>query len=62
MANTSVRVEFYHKPTNESISNKKLGYLLLNLKEAQTIDPSSNDRVKNINLIFYVQFKNTYIF
>lgn len=47
VANTSIKIDFYHIPVNESIPNK-LGYLLLSLKEAQIIDPSSNDRVNNI--------------
>jgi len=46
MANTSIRVECFHIPTNESSPNEKLGYLILKIKEAQTIDPTSNDRVK----------------
>jgi len=61
MANTSIKIELYHIPVNELSSNEKLGYLLLKLKEAQTIDPSSNDRVKIIELIFYVQFINTFL-
>lgn len=43
MLNTSVKIECINLP-----ANKRLGYLLLKIKEAQTVDPTSNDRVSNI--------------
>lgn len=49
MSNASIKVECFRIPTNESTSNEKLGYLLLSIKEAQTINAKSNDRVSNIN-------------
>jgi len=54
MSNTSIRVECYHVPINKSSSNKKLGYLLLKVKGAQTINPKSNDRVSYNN--FRIQY------
>lgn len=51
MSNASVRVECFHIPINERSSNERLGYLLLKLKGAQTIDPASNDRVSKISFI-----------
>jgi len=47
MDNTSIRVECFRIPTDKSSSNEKLGYLLLKVKGAQTINPASNDRVSN---------------
>lgn len=52
MSNTSIKIECFHVPINKSIPNKILGYLLLKVKGAQTIDPTSNDRVSNNNFIF----------
>ncbi|KAF0764562.1 putative leucine-rich repeat-containing protein [Aphis craccivora] len=45
MSNTSIRVECFHIPINKTSSNEKLGYLLLKLKGAQTINPISSDRI-----------------
>jgi len=47
MASTSIKIEFYHIPVNESSPSEKLGYLIMKLKEAQTIDPLSNDRIES---------------
>ncbi|XP_015375394.1 PREDICTED: putative leucine-rich repeat-containing protein DDB_G0290503 [Diuraphis noxia] len=47
MSNTSIKIECYNVPINKSSSNKMLGYLLLKLKGAQTINPTSNDRIEN---------------
>ncbi|VVC34125.1 Hypothetical protein CINCED_3A005839 [Cinara cedri] len=47
MSNTSVKIECIHIPANKSSSNEKLGYLLFNLKDAQTINSISNDRIEN---------------
>jgi len=47
MDNTSIRVECFRIPIDKSSSNEKLGYLLLKVKGAQTINPTSNDRVSN---------------
>ncbi|KAL4104173.1 hypothetical protein QTP88_019484 [Uroleucon formosanum] len=47
MSNTSIKIECFHVPINKSIPNKILGYLLLKVKGAQTIDPTSNDRIEN---------------
>lgn len=45
MSNASIKIECYNIPNNKSSSNIKLGYLMLKVKEAQTIKPTSNDRV-----------------
>lgn len=45
MSCASIRVECYHLPINKSISNEKLGYVLLKIKGAQTVNPESNERV-----------------
>lgn len=47
MSNTSIKIECFHIPTNKSSSKEMLGYLLLKVKGAQTINPTSNDRVSN---------------
>lgn len=47
MDNTSIRVECFRIPIDKSSSYEKLGYLLLKLKGAQIINPTSNDRVSN---------------
>lgn len=52
MSNTSIKVECFHIPINKSDSNEKLGYLLLKVKGAQTINPTSNDRVSYYNFRF----------
>ncbi|XP_060848425.1 uncharacterized protein LOC132927855 [Rhopalosiphum padi] len=46
MSNTSIRVECFHVPINKTSPNEKLGYLLLKVKGAQTINPTSNDRIE----------------
>lgn len=51
MSNASVKVECFHKPTNEPNTIHKLGYLFLQVKGAQTICPKSNDRVSNISFL-----------
>lgn len=51
MSNTSVRIECIHLPANKSSSNERLGYLLFKVKEAQTVNPASHDRVSNVDLI-----------
>lgn len=51
MANTSVRIECIHLPANKSSLSIRLGYILLKVKEAQTVNPTSYDRVSNIDLI-----------
>eukprot|EP00102_Acyrthosiphon_pisum_P008449 XP_003245099.1 PREDICTED: probable E3 ubiquitin-protein ligase bre1 [Acyrthosiphon pisum] len=49
MFNTSIKIECFHVPINKSNPQEiLLGYLLLKVKAAQTIDPTSNDRVKEI--------------
>jgi len=45
MSNTSIKVECFHVPINKSSPKEIIGYLLLKVKGAQTIDPTSNDRV-----------------
>lgn len=45
MSCASIRVECYHLPLNKSKSNEKLGYILLKVKGAQTVNPESNERV-----------------
>jgi len=45
MSNASIRIECFRIPIDKSSSNEKLGYLLLKLKGAQTINPISSDRV-----------------
>lgn len=50
MSNSSIKIECFHIPY-KSCSNEKLGYLLLNVKEAQTINSASNDYV-SIIIIF----------
>jgi len=52
MFNTSIKIECFHVPINKSSPKEILGYLLLKVKRAQTIDPTSNDRVSNTNFIF----------
>jgi len=52
MSNTSIKIECFHVPINKSNPKEILGYLLLKVKGAQTIDPTSNDRVSNNNFIF----------
>jgi len=52
MSNTSIKIECFHVPIHKSSSNEMLGYLLLKLKGAQTINPTSNDRVSNNNFRF----------
>jgi len=52
MSNTSIKIECFHVPINKSIPKEILGYLLLKVKGAQTIDPTSNDRVSKKNFIF----------
>lgn len=47
MSNTSIKIECFHIPTNKSSSKEMLGYLLLKVKGAQTINPTSNDRIEN---------------
>ncbi|XP_003247754.1 uncharacterized protein LOC100571528 isoform X1 [Acyrthosiphon pisum] len=47
MSNTSIKIECFHVPINKSSPKEILGYLLLKVKGAQTIDPTSNDRVEN---------------
>uniref|UniRef100_A0A2S2NP52 Centrosomal protein n=1 Tax=Schizaphis graminum TaxID=13262 RepID=A0A2S2NP52_SCHGA len=49
MYNASIRIECFHIPIDKLSSNKKLGYLLLKIKGAQTINPTSNDRIENIS-------------
>lgn len=45
MANTCIRIECFNIPKTDTKSQEKLGYVLLKIKEAQTINPTSNDRV-----------------
>jgi len=45
MSNASIKVECFRIPIDTLSSNEKLGYLLLKVKGAQTINPTSNDRV-----------------
>jgi len=52
MFNTSIKIECFHVPINKSSPNEILGYLLLKVKGAQTIDPTSNDHVSNTNFKF----------
>jgi len=52
MLNTSIKIECFHVPINKSSPNEILGYLLLKVKGAQTINPTSNDRVSNNNFRF----------
>ncbi|CAI6353611.1 unnamed protein product [Macrosiphum euphorbiae] len=47
MFNTSIKIECFHVPINKSSPNEILGYLLLKVKGAQTIDPTSNDHIEN---------------
>ncbi|XP_060860293.1 uncharacterized protein LOC132937486 [Metopolophium dirhodum] len=47
MFNTSIKIECFYVPINKSNPKETLGYLLLKVKEAQTIDPTSNDRIEN---------------
>lgn len=47
MSNASIRIECFRIPIDKSSSNEKLGYLLLKVKGAQTINPASNDRIEN---------------
>lgn len=49
MSNTSIRVECFRIPINKFSSNEKLGYLLLKVKGAQTINSTSNDRIENLS-------------
>lgn len=49
MSNTSIKVECFHQPKNKLSSNERLGYLLLKLRGAQTINRTSNDRVSDID-------------
>lgn len=51
MSNTSIKVECFHQPLKQLSSNEKLGYLLLKLKGAQTINRTSYDRVSDIYFI-----------
>lgn len=52
MSNASIRIECFHVPNYNSSKIVKLGYLLLKLKEAQTLSIPSNDRVSNIGFIY----------
>jgi len=52
MSNASIRVECFRIPIDKFSSDEKLGYLLLKVKGAQTINPTSNDRVSNNNFRF----------
>jgi len=47
MSNASIKIECFRVPIDKLSSNEKLGYLLLKVKGAQTINPTSNDRVSN---------------
>lgn len=47
MCNASIKIECIRVPIDKLSSNEKLGYLLLKVKGAQTINPTSNDRVSN---------------
>lgn len=58
MSNTSVRIECINLPANKSSSNERLGYLLFKVKEAQTVNPASNDRVSNV----YLKLMHTIIY
>ncbi|XP_026818802.1 RING finger protein PFF0165c-like isoform X1 [Rhopalosiphum maidis] len=49
MSNASIRIECFRIPIDKLSSNEKLGYLLLKVKGAQTINPTSNDRIENIS-------------
>ncbi|CAI6353326.1 unnamed protein product [Macrosiphum euphorbiae] len=49
MDNASIRVECFRIPIDKSNSNERLGYLLLKVKGAQTIYPTSNDRIENLS-------------
>lgn len=53
MSNASIRIDCYNIPNNKSNANIRLGYLMLRVKEAQIMNPSSNDRVSYIGFIFY---------
>jgi len=54
MSNSSVKVECFRIPTNESTPAERLGYLLLKIKGAQTINPNSNERVSNIYIVLII--------
>ncbi|CAI6360696.1 unnamed protein product [Macrosiphum euphorbiae] len=47
MSNASIKIECFHVPINKSSPKEILGYLLLKVKGAQTIDPTSNDRIES---------------
>ncbi|XP_015379772.1 PREDICTED: putative leucine-rich repeat-containing protein DDB_G0290503 isoform X2 [Diuraphis noxia] len=49
MSNASIKVECFRIPIDKLSSNEKLGYLLLKVKGAQTINPTSNDRIENVS-------------
>lgn len=48
MSCASIKVECYHLPINKSKPNEKLGYILLKVKGAQTVNPESNERVSYV--------------
>jgi len=62
MSNASVKVECFHKPTNEPNAIHKLGYLFLQVKGAQIICPKSNDRVSNIKFVPNISEHNLILF
>lgn len=62
MSNTSIRVECFRIPTEKFSTNEKLGYLLLKVKGAQTINPTSNDRVSNSYSRFQCIYNRTILF
>lgn len=48
MSQTSIKIECIYILANSS--TEKLGYVLLRIKEAQTLNPMSNDQVSNIDI------------
>ncbi|XP_025415880.1 kinetochore protein SLK19-like isoform X2 [Sipha flava] len=46
MSNASIRIDCYNIPNNKFNANIRLGYLMLKVKEAQTMNPTSNDRIE----------------
>lgn len=49
MSNASIKIECFHVPTNESNITTRLGYILLKIKEAQTINQLFFERVSTID-------------